>query len=246
MAQALGARVLLITGVHPGFDRSVFAGLDLASVTVPSNPRYENTYDSAGNRTQRLIDPGSPLGGIDWQALPRADVLILAPAYHELASWPPVESGVAAVSLQGALRSTTPDTRVVPIASPENAAMALCPPHAFVFFSEEDTPEADALASSLAARGLTVVVTRGYHGATLFRGTAVEPHSAIPTVRMVDPTGAGDCFSTTFIVRYAETGDTGDAMRYALAAGALAVEGDGLAAVPTRQAIEQRLAQVAA
>jgi sugar/nucleoside kinase (ribokinase family) len=62
----------------------------------------------------------------------------------------------------------------------------------------------------------------------------------------VDPTGAGDCFATAFAVRYAETESFAEAGWFAAAAGALAVEGYGLAGVPTRAAIEQRMKQVAA
>ncbi|MCK9521175.1 MAG: PfkB family carbohydrate kinase, partial [Dehalococcoidia bacterium] len=62
----------------------------------------------------------------------------------------------------------------------------------------------------------------------------------------VEPTGAGDCFATAFTVRFAETGDIDEASRFALAAGALAVEAHGLAAIPSRAAIEARLRKVAA
>jgi sugar/nucleoside kinase (ribokinase family) len=48
------------------------------------------------------------------------------------------------------------------------------------------------------------------------------------------------------MVRLAETDDLALAMRFALAAGALAVEGSGIAGLPTREAIEARINREAA
>jgi sugar/nucleoside kinase (ribokinase family) len=111
----------------------------------------------------------------------------------------------------------------------------------FVFFSEEDTSEPVELAERIAAQGVGTFLTRGYRGALLFtrNGRREFPaHQANAT----DPTGAGDCFATAFLVRYAETGDIDAAVPFALAAGALAVERPGRAGVPTRAQIERRLA----
>jgi sugar/nucleoside kinase (ribokinase family) len=48
------------------------------------------------------------------------------------------------------------------------------------------------------------------------------------------------------MVRLAETDDLATAMRFALAAGALAVEHSGIAGLPTREAIEARMNREAA
>jgi hypothetical protein len=246
MAQALGARVVLVTGLHPGYDQASLAGLDLYEVPVASNPRYSNSYDSFGNRTQHLLDKGTAPANIDWDELPAADVFILAPAYHEFPAVPPVNARITGVSLQGALRTCDDEGRVSPTDDPASACLPFAAPGSFLFLSEEDTHRPEALARVLVEAGATVLLTRGYRGATLYHGDVVAPHAAIPTVRMVDPTGAGDCFATAFVVRYAETEDLDAAMRFALTAGALAVEGDRLDGIPTREAIEERMRQVAA
>ena len=62
----------------------------------------------------------------------------------------------------------------------------------------------------------------------------------------VDPTGAGDCFATAFMVRLAETGSLDEACSFGLAAGALSVGAAGLAGVPSREQVERRLALEAA
>ena len=111
---------------------------------------------------------------------------------------------------------------------------------AYGFLSDEDVPNVDSFACKCSFSGVRLVVTRGCHGATIFSaGTAraIAPVSA----RQVDPTGAGDCFLAAFVVRLLETGSEEKAGRFAAAAGALSVEGSGVAAIPWRSEIEARL-----
>lgn len=245
MAQALGARVTLVTSVHPGYDRSVFRDLDVREVPAASSPRYANTYDGEGNRTQLLLDTGASLDGFAWTSLPRCDVFILAPAYHEFTSTPAVDANVRAIGLQGALRSRN-GNRVVRIRNPFAAAEALVTPASYAFLSDEDTRYPAALARRLALLGTKVLVTRGHRGATLYDARTAEAFPALQAAKLIDPTGAGDCFATSFAVRLAETADEGESIRFALAAGSLAVEAPGMDGIPTREAIERRLHKEAA
>jgi sugar/nucleoside kinase (ribokinase family) len=175
------------------------------------------------------------------------DVLLYAPAFHELPAPPrtPIAANVTAISLQGLLRDVDADLRVFPHRAPAAQVAEWLPVVEFAFLSDEDTFNAEAFAKWASDRGPAVFLTRGHHGARLFAEGESRELEALPA-NVVEPTGAGDCFSTAFLVRYAETGDMDDACRFALAAGALAVEGEGLSAVPTRAQIEQRLAWVAA
>jgi 1D-myo-inositol 3-kinase len=245
MAQALGARVTLITSAHPGYDRSVFGDLDVREVPAASSPRYANTYDSDGNRTQLLLDTGASLDDFAWPTLPRCDVFLLAPAYHEFTRTPPVDAGIRAISLQGALRSRN-GNRVVRSRSPFSAAETLVSEGSYAFLSDEDTRYPVALARRLALLGAKVLITRGHRGATLYDARTAEAFPALPAAELIDPTGAGDCFATSFAVRLAETADEREAMRFALAAGSLSVEAPGLDGIPTREAIERRLHKEAA
>ena len=76
-------------------------------------------------------------------------------------------------------------------------------------------------------------------GAVLFVNG--ERH-AIPAsrAREVEPTGAGDVFAAAFLVRYNTTGDPLEAATYAAVAGALTVEGSGIAGVPTAEELAGR------
>lgn len=261
MAKSLGADVTLVTcelassGPDP-FDRAALEGLgvlELPRLRGKPMPRYANEYDEDGNRTQYLIEQGDVLPA---SAAPSTrperfsapvDVLLYAPAFHELPAPPmtPIPAKVTAIALQGLLRDVDAALRVFPHRAPAAQVAEWLPVVAFAFLSDEDTFNAEAFAKRASDRGPAVFLTRGHHGAQLFAGGEAHDLEALPA-SIVEPTGAGDCFSTAFLVRYAETGDVEDASRFALAAGALAVEGTGLAAVPTRAEIEQRLARVAA
>lgn len=240
MAHALGAQVTLVTRKPVGYPAGALAGLELRAVPAAAACRYANSYDREGNRTQILLDPGEPLT-VDEDPGMLVDALIVAPAYHELSGRPPIDARVMMASLQGVLRSTDATGRVVPAPDAIARAAPFAEPGAFACFSEEDTANPDALARHLADARMTVAVTRGYRGVTLYEGEHRRDVAALPA-DAIEPTGAGDCFASAWAVRFAETGDLHSACAFALAAGALATERPGLAGVPTRAEVERRAA----
>lgn len=244
MALALGARVTLITRLATGFDRGCLADIDLRAQPATEMPRYANTYSPSGDRTQLLLAEGERLD-LSPAADTDADAFILAPAFHECDSLPATPAPVVAVSLQGPLRSVDAEGRVVPHGDAIGQARPFIRPGVFAFFSEEDTGDPVSLGQAIAAWGATAFLTRGYRGAVLYARSG-ETHLAAIPAEAIDPTGAGDCFSTAFVVRFAETHNLEQACRFALAAGALAVEGSGIEGIPTRAQVEARLEKVAA
>lgn len=94
--------------------------------------------------------------------------------------------------------------------------------------------------------GCVTVVTLGAAGALLVADdgsvTNVAPHA----VETVDPTGAGDAFVGAITVAISEGHSPIEALRFANAAGSLAVEVAGAApSMPTRAAIDARCAMAA-
>lgn len=244
MAHALGARVTLLTTLTASFERACLEGLAVPQIPAAFLPRYANSYDAAGNRTQLLLSTGEPLdlSDIRFEAMP--DVLILAPAYHEFSAPPAIPARFTALDLQGPLRNVEGET-VRSHPQPRQVVDQFVRAGDYVFFSEEDAPDAEGLARYAANRGATVALTRGYRGATVLSG-GEERHLEALLAESVDPTGAGDCFATAFMVRLAETNSLDEAAAFGLAAGALSVSATGLACVPGREQIEQRLAREAA
>jgi len=247
MCVALGANVTLVSAVPKAFPSAALAGIDVRPTVGGLAARYANTYDASGHRTQLLLQEGSPIPAARVsEACVGADALVLAPAYHELSGVPPFPPPVVAVALQGLLRTHDGDGRVSPHPEPWSQVSRFARNGAFLFLSEEDTPKAETLADLATANGATVLVTRGAAGATRYApGIAPAALRALPAT-LVEPTGAGDCFAAAFVVRLLETGDTAEACRWALAAGALAVQGPGLAGVPTRAMVEAHVRREAA
>jgi pfkB family carbohydrate kinase len=104
--------------------------------------------------------------------------------------------------------------------------------------SEQDLAGAPVPPSWLDAFPL-IIVTAARHGLRLWQDGRWWRMPAFPA-HEVDPTGAGDALTAAFLVRYAETGETGEAARFAAAAASLMVEQPGLEGAADRGAIARR------
>jgi sugar/nucleoside kinase (ribokinase family) len=91
----------------------------------------------------------------------------------------------------------------------------------------------------------TFALTEGAAGGRILRATPAgrvlgRRYPAIPSDRIVDPTGAGDVFLAALLAARLQP-SLGDATRLAAAAGSLAVEGPGLDGVPDLAAVRARM-----
>jgi 2-dehydro-3-deoxygluconokinase len=86
-----------------------------------------------------------------------------------------------------------------------------------------------------------VVLKLGADGALVSDGTRRQRIAPQP-VKLVDATGAGDCFSGNLLARLAQGMDLFEAARHANAAAALAVQGYGaVAPLPRPEAVQALL-----
>jgi sugar/nucleoside kinase (ribokinase family) len=85
-----------------------------------------------------------------------------------------------------------------------------------------------------------VAVTSNRRGARVHDNGRWRSIAAFPA-NEVDPTGAGDVFATAFLIELHTTDDVASATRFASAAAACAIEEPGIAAIATRDQIEQRM-----
>jgi ribokinase len=114
--------------------------------------------------------------------------------------------------------------------------------HEAAFLLEERVEGVDAAlfaAPELLALGpRSVVITLGKEGAVFSDGESTE-HVSSPEVEVVDTTGAGDAFTGALAVQLARDESLGDAVAYAVRAGAAAVTKEGAqGALPTPETIE--------
>ncbi len=238
----------LVACVPPNLPSGFLGGIDV--LASPSSAAcYRNSYRPAGDRSPVLLSLGNVISrvGLDQSRLDEADMVLLAPAYLELATPPPpTVRSVWGVPLQGApLRTIDRDGLVSPVCRPLKAAEPFVNPAAFLFFTEEDVGSPSRLALRINSLGGIAIITRSHLGSTIFRTSTRRDLDAYPA-QEVEPPGAGDCFAAAFLLRLAETGDLDEAACYGLAVGSLAVESPEILGIHTRKRIEARIRGAAA
>jgi hypothetical protein len=240
-AAAQAARLGLKAGVVTACSAEVSPPDILPAATwhvLPSDSTttFENVYED-GERRQRLLATARPLAATDiprqWVSVP---LVLLTSLFHEIEDTLPstlAQYGtVVGLGAQGWLRRLEGD-RVQPMPfEPSPAWLA----GDAVFVSEGDLLDSERVAEWRNHVPI-VVLTRGYRGCTVWVATGRYDVSTAQ-VEEVDPTGAGDIFAAAFLIRYAEGGDVLQAARFATAAAALAVRGEGISAIASRDEIE--------
>ena len=85
-----------------------------------------------------------------------------------------------------------------------------------------------------------VVMTEAYRGAQVHADGGWRRIDGFPAEE-VDPTGAGDTLATAFLIRFRETGDLRESLRFGAAAASLSIAGAGADAIATRAEIEAHM-----
>jgi sugar/nucleoside kinase (ribokinase family) len=261
----LGLRVAALVGTDveaaeaEELDSLRDAGVDVRVAPLASGPVFDN-IEEPGGRRQLAYAAAAPLpvealpGG--WRSAP---AWLLAPVAGELPdTWAdvPPDDALVALGWQGLLRDVRAGEPVRHIA-PEPSAL-LRRADIVAVSSTDFGPDIslDEVCTWLRP-GATLLVTSGALGGLVAEVGPEGPRRLhrYPSLRpdaVVDPTGAGDVFLGTFFAARARPDLVGGriAQRYdlllAAAAASLLVEGPGLAGVPDREAVRQRMAEAAA
>jgi sugar/nucleoside kinase (ribokinase family) len=260
----LGLRTAAVVGVDEAastaseLDLLRAAGVDLLLVRLPESPVFHNTETPEG-RVQIAIAPGVPLEPVplpeSWLAAPGWSLVPVAGEVGD--GWVErIPAGATlAVGWQGMLRTLVAGQRVERRAPTTSALLARAD---LVGVSHHDvvaTTRSADLAAFLAP-GARLLVTQGEHGGLLVtneRPGAMQVLRYLPTRTdgEVDPTGAGDTFLAALlatavrpsVTRPSTRRSDGSDLRFAAAAGSLAVEGVGLAGVPDLPSVLRRRAR---
>lgn len=227
----------LLTGA-PG---SALAGIPIYLQSSHVSTCFVNIYRD-GQRTQVIeawAEPVAPELPPVWAATP---VVLLGPVAREVPeTWLPIfPQALIGVTPQGWLRQWDAAGHVRP-GRWANAAAFLARAD-IVVLSREDVSGDQAYIAELASQARLLVITDGWHGATVYQkggSWQVPPRPASE----VDPTGAGDVFTTAFLVRFAETRDALIAARFANVVASMSVEAPGMDAIPHRAHVDAWLAQ---
>ena len=235
LAHYQGLRVGLLTSHGPDFPLHVLPPeIEVVSVPAEATTRFTLDYTPEGRRLT-LRARATPLGP---QHLParfaEAGLAYLAPVADEVSpeladAFPDTAVGAGA---QGWCREwdRAGMIRMRPWPNPEPVLRRI---HA-LFLSSDDVAGWEAEALELYQHVPLGALTFAARGALLFVNG--ERHRvAAASAQEVDPTGAGDVFAAAFLIRYNAGGDPWEAAAFAAVAGALTVEGEGIAGVPTRE-----------
>jgi hypothetical protein len=210
-------------------------------VPSPVTTTFANTYQG-GHRTQTIETVANSILPEQWpRGWRRPPIVLLGPVAQEMPTeWVHHFPGaLLGVTPQGWMRKWDAAGRVYPTLW-ENAGEVL-PRADAVILSREDVGGDEAYIAELARQSRLLVVTDGYHGATVYQGGESD-YVPVRQAQEVDPTGAGDVFATAFLIRLHETGDPLAATRFAHIAASISVEAAGLASIPERHRVEAWLA----
>lgn len=240
-AQRLGCSAGIVTRAPADLDLATnLPGIELAQAPSPVATTFENVY-SGGERHQRILAQAPPIDAADvpvaWRAAP---VVLLGPVWGEIApGFAEVfdEGSLVGVSAQGWLRDAGADGRVGHRLWTGAPFWLGCD---VLFVSDEDLADRRAELDAWAKDVPIVALTESSRGARVFAEGRWRRMDAFPEVE-VDPTGAGDTFATGFLIRLHETGDAGEAARFGAAAASLSVRDIGIAAMPDRAEVEERM-----
>jgi sugar/nucleoside kinase (ribokinase family) len=247
-AQKLGVQAAVVTACAQE-DEELLAPLREAGVWVhiipsPTTTTFRNTYDDAGRRVQVIGGQARPIEAEDVpEAWRSARIAHLGPIAQELTFGLPRQLApgrLLGVSPQGWMRSWDAEGHVTHSAVPVPPALLQLPESSALVLSIEDLDYSPKLLSFYVNLARLTVVTRGVEPALIFNGGTQTEAPAVPA-RVVDPTGAGDVFAAAFFILYAETEDPTDAARFAHAAAACSIEGQGTSTIADREAVERRL-----
>jgi 1D-myo-inositol 3-kinase len=231
-ATALGFRVALVTAAPPQSPLldELHAAEGLVLHLVPSTQITTFILNYDGPRRRLVLGAAAPpLVPADIpQEFRSAPVAYVGPVAGECGRALVEQLGpnpFVCVGLQGWLRRPGPDGTVAPVRTPDIDA----PPSNLraAVLSDEDHPQAEAIAAELGRRGVIVAVTRGRKGATLLAGDRRLDIPPAPA-REVDPTGAGDVFAVVLALALYRGRSIPEAGALAAEAAARVVEGPGL------------------
>ena len=241
-AQALGLNVAVVASAAADYPVDfVLPGIEVSIVESGFTTFFQNVYSRDGKRTQVL---GARSSSITRSDIPAAwldaPIVFLGPLVQELppdaVSW--FTNAVVGAAVQGWLRRWDDYGRVTEESGPHpdlaNGYRLLA--GSTTEFHESDPGEmADWM-------GYTDIigVTGGSNGSRIYTG-GDPAHVPAYAAEELDPTGAGDIWGASCLVRLAEGADPAEAARFANAAASLSVEREGLSGVPTRSEIEARL-----
>ncbi|MGN6372774.1 MAG: PfkB family carbohydrate kinase [Solirubrobacteraceae bacterium] len=243
-AARLGLRSLVVTKGVPAEIEAVLAPfreeIDVYVLPAKSTTTLA-TWGAGGERVQRVRAWAGPIEEPLAERLAvQASIVHFAPVARETTSQTWIDEAFVGLTPQGLVRSWDPNQ---PIRSSALQASMLPRRLDAVVLSENERDDcASLLDPGAAAGGAVIAVTAGARPIELRLAdgstTQVQP-AAVDRAR--DDLGAGDVFAAAFFVALQRAEPAASAARFASAAAAVRIAGEGPAAIGRRQDVERLL-----
>jgi hypothetical protein len=240
-AKALKVSCGLVTSYKETHLPEQFDSIEAEVQTTETMLRFENHYEK-GNRIQFVPQQASPLrlSGLP-ENFYNASITHIGPVLNDVVieDVPIFQNTFLCLTPQGWLRENvkgkikrTSWEKLEPILPLANA----------VILSQEDIEYNKEAVDRMKHLCALLVVTEGYNGANLF-WQGKEYHFHAPAKQEIDPTGAGDIFSTVFFILYHQGYSPHTAGKIATDIASISVTRKGLNAVPKAEEIIRAIYQ---
>lgn len=246
-AARLGVPTALVTRVGPRERDELVRtcaglGIDLRTLDANVTTTFGFRWDETGKRILTLRARAKAIALADIpDDLRSADALVFGSIARELSQdlLTGETARVSVLAAQGMLRTWDADGTVRPATwtDAEQMIRAL----SCVVLSDDDVAGDTRPVERWSTVG-PVVLTLAERGCRLYeRGHPTADLPAYPPARVVDTTGAGDTFAAGLAVALAEGRGLVEACRFANAVASFGLEGAGIGALATREAVQRRL-----
>ena len=237
-AKKLGKTVCLVTSHSDDLEvPKEMSGIDLVSIPSPATTIFQNVYggESDGSRTQFLSSFAEKISIASippkWRS---PDIVYLAPMVDEVgldvvSAFP--NSKVVA-SIQGWTRHWGSNGKIT---SKDWNGKDILPYVDVAVCSHEDIYSNDNLKTWVDCVPI-LIVTFGSIGSKIYESGSCVYVESVPN-NEVDPTGAGDVYASSFMVRYMETNDSLRAARFASLIAGLSIKSHGTDSLPERSTL---------
>ncbi|MFT5168998.1 MAG: sugar/nucleoside kinase (ribokinase family) [Saprospiraceae bacterium] len=236
-------RLQLDTGILTSFGadylfKKLFHGIHLHTIPSSQTTLFQNKYIE-GKREQHLLARADNIQITDlpdeWK---KAKMVLIGPIANEVDFdfLDAFQDAIVCINLQGWMRRWDAAGKVFYKSFDNYKLLAKAD---ITIISEEDVGMDYRIISDMAAVLKILVVTKGDQGCDIYFKNKKNDFPAFPT-EVIDSTGAGDTFSTAFLVYYYKTGDLNKAAQYANVAASFCIEALGIEGLPNREQMEER------
>lgn len=245
IAKGLQMQAMILTSVGTRFqffDTFKNWGIPIHNKLAPETTTFENIYHK-GKRTQYLLARALPLRAADvptpWLQTPVVHFTLIADEVDAsmIKAFP---NSLKGATIQGWLRQWDEKGLV----RPKEMEWSILQEVDIVILSDEDIRGVAYFLEKIIGNCSQVVLTHGADGATVYQDGQALFFPAFP-VKEVDPTGAGDAFTTAYLIDYYKHKDIRSACIAAHCTASFIIEAKGVANLPSIDKVERRKAEYA-